>query len=64
MLRYALRRIGQAALILLGVAMFTFALIYLVPVDPAAEMAGRSATPEQIESVRHEAGLAARCRRG
>ena len=57
MLRYALRRIGQAALILLGVAMFTFALIYLVPVDPAAEMAGRSATPEQIESVRHEAGL-------
>src|SRR5689334_498735 len=57
MLRYALTRIGQAALILLGVAMFTFALIYLVPVDPAAEMAGRSATPQQIESVRHEAGL-------
>ena len=57
MLRYALTRIGQAALILLGVAMFTFVLIYLVPVDPAAEMAGRSATPQQIESVRHEAGL-------
>lgn len=57
MLRYALARIGQAALILLGVAMFTFVLIYLVPVDPAAEMAGRSATPQQIESVRHEAGL-------
>lgn len=57
MLRYALTRIGQAALILLGVAMLTFVLIYLVPVDPAAEMAGRSATPQQIESVRHEAGL-------
>lgn len=57
MLRYALARIGQAALILLGVAMFTFALIFLVPADPAAEMAGRSATPQQIESVRHEAGL-------
>jgi peptide/nickel transport system permease protein len=57
MLRYALTRVGQAALILLGVAMFTFALIFLVPADPAAEMAGRSATPQQIESVRHEAGL-------
>ena len=57
MLRYALTRIGQAGLILLGVAMFTFALIFLVPADPAAEMAGRSATPQQIESVRHEAGL-------
>jgi peptide/nickel transport system permease protein len=57
MLRYALTRIGQAALILLGVAMFTFTLIFLVPADPAAEMAGRSATPQQIESVRHEAGL-------
>ncbi len=57
MLRYTLTRIGQAALILLGVAMFTFALIFLVPADPAAEMAGRSATPQQIESVRHEAGL-------
>ena len=57
MLRYALARIGQAALILLGVAMFTFALVFLVPADPAAEMAGRSATPQQIESVRHEAGL-------
>jgi peptide/nickel transport system permease protein len=57
MLRYAITRIGQSAVILLGVALFTFALIYLVPADPAAEIAGRSATPQQIESVRHEAGL-------
>jgi peptide/nickel transport system permease protein len=57
MLRYALSRIGQSAIILLGVAMLTFVLLYLVPADPAAQIAGRSASPEQIESVRHESGL-------
>jgi peptide/nickel transport system permease protein len=57
MLRYALSRIGQSAAILLGVATMTFALLYLVPADPAAQVAGRSATYEQIESVRHEMGL-------
>jgi len=57
MFRYVLSRIGQSAAILLGVAMMTFALLYVVPADPAAQVAGRSATQEQIESVRHEMGL-------
>jgi peptide/nickel transport system permease protein len=57
MLRYSLSRIGQAAAILVGVAAITFTLLYLVPADPAAQIAGRSATHEQIESVRHEMGL-------
>jgi len=57
MFRYILSRIGQSAAILLGVAMMTFALLYVVPADPAAQVAGRSATFEQIESVRHEMGL-------
>ena len=57
MLRYGLSRIGQAAGILLGIAAVTFVLLYLVPADPAAQVAGRSATREQIESVRHEMGL-------
>ena len=42
---------------MLGTAAITFVLLYLVPADPAALVAGRSATHEQIESVRHEMGL-------
>lgn len=57
MLRYSLSRIGQAAGLLIGIAAVTFTLLYLVPADPAAQVAGRSATHEQIESVRHEMGL-------
>src|SRR5215469_3115977 len=55
--RYLLSRFCQAAATLLGVAVVTFILLYLVPADPAAQIAGRSATREQIESVRHEIGL-------
>jgi peptide/nickel transport system permease protein len=57
MLRYVTSRIAQAAGIVLGTAAITFVLLYLVPADPAALVAGRSATHEQIESVRHEMGL-------
>jgi peptide/nickel transport system permease protein len=57
MLRYVLSRVGQSLMILFGVAVVTFALLFLVPADPAAQIAGRSATHEQIESVRHETGL-------
>jgi peptide/nickel transport system permease protein len=57
MLRYALSRVSQATGLLLGIAAVTFTLLYLVPADPAAQVAGRSATHEQIESVRHEMGL-------
>ena len=57
MLRYLVSRIAQAVGIVLGTAAITFVLLYLVPADPAALVAGRSATHEQIESVRHEMGL-------
>ena len=35
----------QAVLILLGVTLVTFVLLYLLPADPARQIAGRSATP-------------------
>jgi peptide/nickel transport system permease protein len=57
MLRYVVSRVVQAAGIILGTTAITFVLLYLVPADPAALVAGRSATHEQIESVRHEMGL-------
>lgn len=57
MVRYLVLRLLQAALILLGVAAITFALLFLVPADPARQIAGRSATHEQVEIVRHQMGL-------
>jgi peptide/nickel transport system permease protein len=57
MLRYFVSRLLQAVGILFGVAAITFVLLYLVPADPAREIAGRSATHEAVEMVRHELGL-------
>ncbi len=51
------QRIGQALLILLGVAAITFLLLYYLPADPAVMIAGRSATAAMIANVRHQLGL-------
>jgi peptide/nickel transport system permease protein len=51
------RRVGQAALILLGVAAITFVLLYCLPADPAVLIAGRSANPQIVAAIRHELGL-------
>ncbi|HMG50884.1 MAG TPA: glutathione ABC transporter permease GsiC, partial [Inquilinus sp.] len=48
MAAYLLRRLVQALLILLGVSLVTFVLLYLLPADPARQIAGRSATPEVV----------------
>jgi peptide/nickel transport system permease protein len=45
MIAYLARRIVQSLLILLGVSVITFALLYLLPADPVRQIAGRSATP-------------------
>ncbi|MGO7167502.1 ABC transporter permease subunit [Rhizobium leguminosarum] len=52
-----LRRLAQAALILLGVAAITFLLLYALPADPARMIAGRSATAQTVANIRHELGL-------
>ncbi|TIR32304.1 MAG: ABC transporter permease [Mesorhizobium sp.] len=44
-------------LILLGVSLITFALLYLLPADPVRQIAGRSATPETVENIRRQLGL-------
>jgi peptide/nickel transport system permease protein len=57
MIGVILRRLGSALPILLIVSLITFGMIHLIPGDPAAAMAGLSATPEQIASIRHDLGL-------
>lgn len=51
------QRLVQAALILLGVALITFLLLHYLPADPAALIAGRSASATMIANVRHQLGL-------
>ncbi|MDN3711504.1 ABC transporter permease [Paracoccus cavernae] len=57
MLAYVLRRSIQSALILLGVSFITFILLYVLPADPVRQIAGRSATPATVESIRQQLGL-------
>jgi peptide/nickel transport system permease protein len=57
MIVYLGRRLVQSLLILLGVSLITFALLYLLPADPVRQIAGRSATPETVANIRRELGL-------
>lgn len=57
MAAYLLRRLVQSALILLGVSIITFVLLYILPADPVRQIAGRSATPEVVENIRRQLGL-------
>ena len=57
MLRYLARRLAASALILLGVSIVTFGLTFLIPADPVRMIAGRSASPQAVENIRHQLGL-------
>ena len=57
MAAYVARRLLESALILLGITLVTFVLLYLVPADPARQIAGRSATAETVASIRDQLGL-------
>lgn len=57
MLRYLLHRVGLGLVVLFGLAVLTFSIVHLVPGDPIRQALGSRATPAQIESLRHQAGL-------
>ncbi len=57
MAAHILRRLVQAALILLGVSFITFFLLYVLPADPVRQIAGRSATPQTVANIREQLGL-------
>jgi len=54
---YLVRRLVESALILIGITLVTFILLYLVPADPARQIAGRSATVETVQNIRDQLGL-------
>ena len=57
MLRYLIRRLLLTVPVLLGVATLVFALIHLVPGDPAQSMLGDGASAEEVSALRHSLGL-------
>jgi peptide/nickel transport system permease protein len=57
MLRYLIRRLLLTIPVLLGVATLVFALIHLVPGDPAQSMLGDGASVEDVDKLRHALGL-------
>jgi peptide/nickel transport system permease protein len=54
---YTIRRLYQLAIVMLGITFITFAMLKTVPGDPARFLAGKLATPQRIEFVRHQRGL-------
>jgi peptide/nickel transport system permease protein len=57
MVGYILQRILAAIPVMGFVALFVFLLLRLTPGDPAAILAGDTATPEQLERIRESLGL-------
>lgn len=57
MLSFILRRLVASVPVMLIVAAVVFALLRLTPGDPAAILAGDSATPAQLEEIRRAMGL-------
>ncbi|WP_341678080.1 ABC transporter permease [Niveibacterium sp. SC-1] len=57
LLRYLLGRLALAVPQLLGIALLAFALLKLIPGDPAPMMLGPLATQEAVDKLRAEMGL-------
>src|SRR5512139_2483396 len=57
MITYIVRRLFQLVLVLIGVSMITFAIMFLIPGDPAVTLAGKGATPERVAMIRHRLSL-------
>src|SRR5262249_52804472 len=54
---YLARRLVHVVLVLIGISIITFLILHALPHDPARQVAGRTASPEQVEEVRHQLGL-------
>jgi len=57
MIRYLGKRLAASVLILIGVSAITFAINFVIPSDPVALIAARSATKADRDRLRHELWL-------
>ena len=56
-IKMLLQRLTASMAIIIGITLIAFLLSFLIPADPVRMLAGRSATQETVESIRHELGL-------
>ena len=57
MMKYVLKRVGMLLITMLLVSFLTFLAFELISGDPARNMLGTNATPEQVAALQHELGL-------
>ena len=57
MTQYVIRRFLQMIPITFGILTLVFSLIHLIPGDPAIQIAGENARPEDVQQVRKSLGL-------
>lgn len=57
MRRLIMHRLLQAAPVLAGITLVTFAMVHLIPGDPARALAGQRASPRILASIRHQLGI-------
>jgi peptide/nickel transport system permease protein len=58
MLSVLVRRLFQMIFVMLGISIVAFLIFFATPgADPASRIAGRNATPETLQAVRHDFGL-------
>jgi peptide/nickel transport system permease protein len=56
-LKYVAERIVMSVFVILGVAFLVFTILYISPMNPAANLLGETATAEQIAAFNHLYGL-------
>jgi ABC-type dipeptide/oligopeptide/nickel transport system permease component len=57
MVTYVIRRLIQLVIVLIGVTIITFVIMFTIPGDPAQQLAGKNATPQRIAIIRAQLGL-------
>ncbi len=57
MVQYIIRRLLQLIPITLGILTLIFSLIHMIPGDPAVQIAGEGARPEDVTAIRKALGL-------
>ena len=58
MARVLVARLGQMVFVMIGISILVFLIFFATPgTDPAARIAGRNASPEVLEAVRHSFGF-------
>jgi peptide/nickel transport system permease protein len=57
MITFIIRRILQMVLVLFGVSIIVFVIMFLVPTDAATLQAGKNQNPERVEMIRKQLGL-------